>query len=340
MEYKLLIEKVFDYLEKDEVDKAVMGCLRISRNLNDHLYTSIFLRELHPKNEEFARVLFDDISNLKKETFEFLNEKSFKQWTARRTLEIIKEENENGENRNVLSIAVGDIQPRIEYLSGQIEDKTISPGMSGYDTAYFTDIFNEQKIYLRNQILYIKTVKERIKTLCLNYVIKIEKQLLTQEKSESFIQSSYNTVNNYFKSYSEDVYNKLQKATQFIDSKDPEDFSLLLTEVRRAFKSVADYFYPPISEPTVCSDGKTRDLGEEKYLNRLQEYIKSNIPKSTSTDLIISEFEYLSVFARKLNEIASKGVHSDVTQEEAKQGLIGLYLFLYNLISKIENLNK
>lgn len=43
------------------------------------------------------------------------------------------------------------------------------------------------------------------------------------------------------------------------------------------------------------------------------------------------------VFARKLNDIASKGVHAEVTSGEAKQGLVGLYLFLSNIIEKMES---
>jgi len=336
MDYKTKIDKIYDHLEDDEINKAIMGCLRLSRNLNDHLHTAIFLRELYPSNEDFFRVLYDDIDNLKKETYEFLAQRSLELWLKIHTIELIDYEDENGDKKNVLDISVGEIEARIEYLKGQIEDRCLPNGMGEYDTAYFTDKHNTEKKYLRTQIHIIQTLKERIRIRCLNYTIKIEKQLRGQEKTENFIQSSYNTVNNYFKTYSNDVYNKLLKATQLVDSLDPEDFSLLLTEVRRAFKAVADHFYPPKDEPIQCSDGKSRKLGEENYLNRLYEFLMTNIPRTSSFELIKSEFEFLSVFGKKLNNIASKGVHSDVTHEEAKQGLIGLYLFLYNLIIIIQ----
>jgi hypothetical protein len=45
---------------------------------------------------------------------------------------------------------------------------------------------------------------------------------------------------------------------------------------------------------------------------------------------------YLITFARKLNDIASKGVHAEATAVEAKQGLVGLYMFTSNLISRVE----
>jgi hypothetical protein len=36
-------------------------------------------------------------------------------------------------------------------------------------------------------------------------------------------------------------------------------------------------------------------------------------------------------FLSRLNEMASKGVHASVTLAEAKQGLVGLYFFLFNV---------
>ena len=52
--------------------------------------------------------------------------------------------------------------------------------------------------------------------------------------------------------------------------------------------------------------------------------------------LIKAELDYFMVFARKLHDIASKGVHAEVTVIEAKQGFVGLYLFLSNLIQKLQ----
>jgi hypothetical protein len=85
-----------------------------------------------------------------------------------------------------------------------------------------------------------------------------------------------------------------------------------------------------------CSDGQERDLGDEQYLNRFQEFLLTKFEKSSSRDLLRTEFEHLAVFARKLHEVASKGVHSEVSIQDAKLGLIGLYMFLYNIIIRIQ----
>jgi len=336
MDYPSALERVYEHLEGGHVDKAAMTCLRIARNLNDYLYAAIFLREMYPVDREFMRILFDDTNHLKKDAQKFLYENSLSYWIDTHTLDYSFGSNEDGDDRNVLAIAVGEINPELEQWERSIQDLELPPGMGEFDTAAFTDRYTDRKSQIRLRIKAIHTVKERIKTRCLNYAIRIERQLQAQSKSKSFLDQIHTDVNNFFKAHSDDVYVKLQKAAQLIDSNDPEDLSLLLTQVRRAIKAAADFFYPPVIEPVKCSDGAKRDLGDEQYLNRLHEFLSVSFKKSTSRDLMKSELDYLAVFARRLNDVASKGVHADVSASEAKQGLLGLYMFLYNVCSRLQ----
>lgn len=332
MDYATAIQRVYEHIEKGHVDKAVMGCLRIARHLKDHLYTLVFLREMNPNNAELARVLHDDTSHLKEEARKLLWEISLEYWLDSHTLDFTLSTDDNGEERNILDIGVGELDSELEKWEHSIQDMTIPPGMGEFDTAAFTDRYNNRKAQIRLRMQAIQTVKERIKTRCLNFAIRIERQLEAQQKSQSFLEQTQNDVNNYFKAHSEDVYTKLQKASQLVDSDNPEDLSLLLTQVRRAIKSAADFFYPPSNQAIKCSDGVERYLGDEQYLNRLKESLATRLAKSSSRDLLRAEFNHLAVFARRLNQVASKGVHANVSLSEAKQGLLGLYMFLYNII--------
>jgi len=76
MDYVAAIERVYDHLENGHVDKAVMGCLRIARNLNDYMYAAIFLREMYPVKRDFQRILYDDTSHLKEEAQTYLFKQS------------------------------------------------------------------------------------------------------------------------------------------------------------------------------------------------------------------------------------------------------------------------
>jgi hypothetical protein len=332
-----LINRIFDHVEAGDVDKAVRTSLRLSRHIGDHMSTALFLRELIDDRKEIARVLFADTSHLKKEAQKYLFETSFDRWLASRTLPHQPGDTNVPEGeRRVLTISVSEFPSEIEQCEKSISDLKIPPTMGQFDSAAFTNRHEEIKGSFRLRIRTINAIKSRILNHCQNFAIYVEKQTQTQHKSAAFLQSAQNEVLNYFRSRSEDVYEKLLKANELVDSASPEDCSLLLTEVRRAVKSVADFFYPAETNPKRCSDGKERVLGDDQYLNRLHEYVHTKFSRSTSADLLRAEVEYLLVFAKRLNDVASKGVHSEVSVAEAKQGLLGLYLFLYNVLQRID----
>jgi hypothetical protein len=332
-----LIQRIFDHIENGDVDKAVRASLRLSRHIGDFMNTAIFLRELVDDKDEIARVLYDDTSHLKAEAQNYIYKHSFERWLKSRTLPFsISIDDEDTEARNVLVISVGELPEEIRQCEQSIADKVVPSSMGEHDTAAFTDRYDLHKTQLRLRIRAINTIKDRVLNRCLNFAIGVERQLAAQQKTANFLQSAQNEVQNYFKSRSDEVYEKLQKANQLVDSGSNEDMSLLLTQIRRAIKASADYFFPPEHTPRQCADGKERTLGDEQYLNRLHEFVHTTFPRSASSDLLRAEVEHLLVFARRLNHISSKGVHSKVTAAEAKQGFAGLYLFLFNVCQQLE----
>ena len=334
MDYDKALARIHEHLEEDHVEKAVMGCLRVARGAKDYLNAAIFMRELYPDRKEVGRVLFDDVSHLTKEAQKFIWQTSLNRWLEAHTFDFNfpdDEDVDDGDKQNVLKIAVGEIDPELDQWERSIADMTLPAGMDPFDAAAFTDRFTREKAEIRLRMKALQTIKARLKTRCLNYAIEIERQLASQRQSQGFLETVQNEVNNFFKARSDEVFLKLQKAAQLSTSTDPEDASLLLTEVRRALKAVADYFYPPIAGEVTCTDGKQRLLGEEQYMNRLQEFLAARLARSTAKDLLQAELDHLAAFIRRLNEMASKGVHASATMEESKQGLVGLYFFLFNI---------
>ena len=336
MDVKAEIGRVYENLENDRVDKAAMICLRISRHFKDAFYFAVFLREMHPNTREFARLFMEEAGHLTEEAKKFIFNHSLEFWLDTHTSDFSTGTNEKGEEMNVLTFGVCEIDAQLVQCERHLSDMKVPSGMGEYDTAALTDEYSARKNQIRVKMTALQQTKQRIKTRCLGYASRIERELDSQIMSRSFLAQVQVEVNNYFKAHSEEVYNKLQKAAELLDVKHSEDASLLLVEIRRAIKAAADFFYKPRSDTVLCSDGKERRLGEEEYLNRLEEYISNILTKSSSRDLLLAEFTYLSCFARRLNDVASKGVHSEVTGHEAKQGLVGLYMFLYNVISRVE----
>lgn len=337
MDIQAKLEQIHEYIESGHADKAVIACLRVSRKIKDYFHTAIFLMELSDVPDEIKTTFFYDTSALNDNAQKEIFSEAVKAWIATRKCNLDTGVGQNNDEKNILSLSVGAFSSELEQCELTIRDFKLPPNLGEFDVAAFTDKYTLFSLQLRNRIRQVNIIKSRILVRCLNFVIQVERQLDAQRKTRSFLEDAQNEVQNYFKIKSpDDVYEKLQKANQLIDSNDTQDFALLLTQIRRAIKSVSDHFYPSRAELVMCSDGKQRQLGEEQYLNRLEEYLVTQFGNSTSSELLKAELQYLSVFARKLNDIASKGVHTDVTFSEAKQGFLGLYMFLYNVCSRLE----
>lgn len=335
MDARQLIERIYEHVEAGDVDKAVVACLRLARMLGDTFSTVLFLRELYPDRKQLNEAFFEEAQHLNKEARELLWNGTGERWLEERTLDYSLDMEED--DRRVLAMGVGEMIHEVEHMERSIQDLELPQGMGEFDTAAFTDRYTGLKGQMRFKIRACRSLLERVRTRCLNYATRIERQLQAAERASDFVGSAQLDVHNYYAERSEPAYKKLRKAASLIGSSDPEDHALLLTSIRRAVKAVADHHLPPSRDPVRCQDGEVRSLDDEKYLNRLQEFCAREFPRGASTSLFQAELDYLSVFVRRLNEVASKGVHSEVTALEAKQGLLGLYMFLSNLIAKLSH---
>lgn len=324
-----IVSKIYSDIEDDKILNAVMSCLKLARIHNDYLNAAIFLRELSSDNKYFNNHFYDLTIELNKEARNFLHKTSLQHWLEERT---IPDNNDSLEDKQVYDKGVGDLLTSIEQDHKMISEIRTPQGMSAYDTAYFEDRNTNTRIFLRNRISDFTIIKERIRARCWNYALEFEKQINEQSQNQNFFFNIQSDVNNYFKSKDHETYSKLLRASELINSNNKEDHSLLLTEIRRALKSLADFLCPPKEGLTLCTDGEQRKLSSDKFLNRIREYLAARMKVDTYTELSKAEFESFSIRIVKLNDLACKGVHNDVFHHEAKQALLSLYLFLYNII--------
>ena len=294
----------------------------------------MFLRELRPDTKQLLTSILQEAQHLNEEARKRLLKDTQDHWVAERTLDVSLDP--DNEEKKVLVFGVGQLRRQIEQTEKSIEDLRLPEGMGEFDTAAFTDRNRKLRAEMRFHIQSYNTVLERVRARCLYYVSRIEGQHEAAGKASSLIASLQNDVHNYYAARSEAAYQSLCKAGTLISSTNSEDHALLLTSIRRAVKSAADFHYPPVTVPIVCHDGQSRNLGEDQYLNRLQEFCARQFHASASNKLLQAELDLLSSFVRRLHEVASKGVHAEVSHIEARQGLLGAYLFFSNLIAKLD----
>jgi hypothetical protein len=111
---------------------------------------------------------------------------------------------------------------------------------------------------------------------------------------------------------------------------DAESRAAALTSCRRLLNTIADAVYPPSDRPYVDGSGKPRDVGKEAYKNRLVAHVEQHL-RGGSRRILASELSHLVDRLDALYEKTCKGVHEDVSAEEAELLIMQTYLFLGEL---------
>jgi hypothetical protein len=108
--------------------------------------------------------------------------------------------------------------------------------------------------------------------------------------------------------------------------------SQALLSCRRALKSIADAVFPPTGEVIVDSHGRSHEMSDDKWRNRLVEFTRRKIGSGSSGEVLESQLADLGRRFKGLSEASSRGVHAEVTEFELNQTVIQTYLTIGDLL--------
>jgi hypothetical protein len=114
----------------------------------------------------------------------------------------------------------------------------------------------------------------------------------------------------------------------FARSETNEELAQVCVSCRRIINYVADTLFPP--RETQTGD---RNLGAGNYRNRLMAFAEDQAKSGTNIDVICSSLELLEAHLEKLDQLANKGVHDEVTKEGTPRCLLRTVMLLDDIIS-------
>jgi hypothetical protein len=122
---------------------------------------------------------------------------------------------------------------------------------------------------------------------------------------------------------------KLWAAVETYDTAETnEQFAQVSTTCRRILEFVADKLFPPTTE---MRGG--RPLGPSHYRNRLLAFVEDQTKSGTQIELIASGLKLLAEHVEKIQDMASKGVHSEIHREAARRTLLRTVLLLDDIVA-------
>jgi hypothetical protein len=170
-----------------------------------------------------------------------------------------------------------------------------------------------------------------------DYVLKVNIELKFSSKVTSIFSQYKNDVDNEMLGLSPETIKKLNTVEENLNSDNPEIFSQVLATCRRLFQDVADTlfkkYYPNYTNKTYkTKSGVDISIGSDSYLNRLSAVIEKLQDKSSNKTLIGSTIIHTIDWIENLHNLQCKGVHSDVTKDEALRCIIHTYICLGDIL--------
>lgn len=145
-------------------------------------------------------------------------------------------------------------------------------------------------------------------------------------------------VENRFSSLSKDIILKLQAIEDKITSNNPEVYSQVLTTCRRLFehtsKELFDKYFPDYKGKKYKTKSRIEIVvSGDHYINKLSAVIEVIENKSVNKSIVGSNMIYLLDWINNLNNLQCKGVHSNISKQDAMRCIIQTYICLGDILN-------
>lgn len=150
--------------------------------------------------------------------------------------------------------------------------------------------------------------------------------------AQDIFETARSDVDSFVRAHCPKAAEQLVAINERMADKSSESRTAALTSCRRLLVTVADSIFPSRNKDWTDGRGRARKVGPEQYKNRLLAYIAEQ-QSAGSEEVIVSGIEHLAARLDAIYEKACKGVHVEVSEQEARLAVIHTYLFIGEVAS-------
>lgn len=299
-----LVSDALDRFEERGLDASLRSALRIARLRGDADEAWMFSRDLRPAGgsgtvsiEESQHLWPDDAPEIVQSRRSVLLE----EWIAERT-------------PHIQEALVGKF-PADSLIGGSSEELAVR--MTWLEKARDAESDPSGRLELESRLMMECEIVSRIRYRVFSYLCRCEREIGFDVTAFGVFDRYRRLVDAHLGEVAPDMLEQLNAAYRRASEGDSEARSHALTSCRRMLKSIADRVYPARDEPVIGADGKPHDLGDARFVSRLWQFVhEASQTRNASRRLTTAAVEELGTRIDRLNDLSSKGVHDDVTQEE------------------------
>ncbi len=228
---------------------------------------------------------------------------------------------------NIYGVSVEQIEENLATLDAQLADLSapVAPG-SAEDSIYVRSDKDKAAAKLVPIRGNLHSVLSRIRAAVFDILLNTETRLVEGRFRPDVFERGGAYVKSAMQEYAPAALDKLESAEESLLDGSGESLAHALTSCRRAIKSLADALYPATGEVIVGGDGKERTMNDESFRNRLIQFAVEHFEGTAQRKLANETLRSLGTRLEILVDLASKGVHADVSREEAESCVMWTYL--------------
>lgn len=186
-----------------------------------------------------------------------------------------------------------------------------------------------QKLYeLQKSLVATKSRLASLKSAIHSFATDVQIAVELGDAAQDIFESARIDVDKFIRSFCPSAAEKLVAVNDRMIEGTKESFSAALTSCRRLLMDIADALYPASNEAWLDRSGKPRKVGIDQYKNRILAYLSDRVTGEGSFAIINAELELVASKLDAVYEKTCKGVHTDVSEQEARLAVIHTYLLI------------
>lgn len=312
--------------------------IRIARLRSDYENLWWLQEEMLADGDKEARNRIEKelLPHYSREQFEGTKRSILQAWLSGRSVREVDDDGTLVDKDTYCSLSIPEIEEHIERLLTEADSKVPPPGMHTLDLYYTEAAYSKARGVLRLSAGEFSTVLKRIEHRVHEFLSITEKQLVYGQINSDIFERNRQYVDSRLRLIAPESLDQLTAAYRRMSEGDSEAWGHALLSCRRVLKSFADKLYPARTEPIIGSDGQERSLTEEKYISRLWQFVDERVKGRTAGDLLLAQVSDLGNRIDRVYDLASKGVHVDVSEFEVNQAVIQTYLLIGDILRLVD----
>lgn len=236
----------------------------------------------------------------------------------------------DGSKAGVNSSPVAAIDAQVETMQ-RVYDEQVTPGMTPLDTGLAAIQRDKARATLLTPLAQYRTILARVTDAAYAYVLQVEADLLVGQLIPDAMAQGRSFVEREMPQRAPRAWEALQAAETRLAEGSEEALSQAAVSCRRTMKLLADALYPA-GPPVKDEGGVERIVDDERWKNRLTQYVRDHMGTSKHAQLIGTNIDGLSARLNALDRLSSKGVHESLSAAEVESSVTWTFLLTADLL--------